>query len=59
MVDQVETNPLNQQIEARKNMVKRGVAQEAWAPFEEGMQNMFSNPTLPRLARYMASPSRR
>ena len=44
MVDQVETNPLNQQIEARKNMVKRGVAQEAWAPFGEGMQNMFSNP---------------
>lgn len=36
MVDQVETNPLNQQIEARKNMVKRGVAQEAWAPFGEG-----------------------
>lgn len=36
MVDQVETNPLNQQIEARKNMVKRGVAQEAWAPFGGG-----------------------
>ena len=49
MVDQVETNPLNQQIEARKNMVKRGVAQEAWAPFGEGMQNMFSNPTLAKL----------
>ena len=49
MVDQVETNPLNQQIEARKNMVKRGVAQEAWAPFGEGMQNMFSNPTLARI----------
>lgn len=49
MVDQVETNPLNQQIEARKNMVKRGVAQEAWAPFGEGMQNMFSNPTLAKI----------
>ena len=49
MADQVETNPLNQQIEARKNMVKRGVAQEAWAPFGEGMQNMFSNPTLARI----------
>ena len=41
--------PLNQQIEARKNMVKRGVAQEAWAPFGEGMQNMFSNPTLAKI----------
>lgn len=46
MVNQVETNPINQQIEAHENMVKRGVVQEAWAPFGEGMQNMFSNPTL-------------
>lgn len=49
MVDQVETNPLNQQIAARENMVRLGVAQEAWAPFGEGMQNMFSNPTLARI----------
>ena len=60
MVDQVETNPLNQQIEARKNMVKRGVAQEAWAPFGEGMQNMFSksHPGQDRRGA-VASPSRR
>ena len=49
MVNQVETNPLNQQIEAHKNMLKRGVAHEAWAPFGEGMQNMFSNPTLAKI----------
>ena len=49
MVNQVETNPINQQIEAHENMVKRGVAQEAWAPFGEGMQNMFSNPTLGKI----------
>ena len=49
MVNQVETNPLNQQIEAHKNMLKRGVAHEAWALFGEGMQNMFSNPTLAKI----------
>ena len=49
MVNQVETNPINQQIEAHENMVKRGVVQEAWAPFGEGMQNMFSNPTLDKI----------
>ena len=32
-----------------KNMLKRGVAHEAWAPFGEGMQNMFSNPTLAKI----------
>ena len=49
MVNQIETNPLNQQIEAHENMLNRGVAHEAWAPFGEGMQNMFSNPTLAQI----------
>ena len=46
MVNQVETNPLNQQIKAHENMAARGVAQEAWAPFGEGRSDMFTNPTL-------------
>lgn len=46
MVNQVETNPFNQQIKAHENMVARGVAQEAWAPFGEGRSGMFTNPTL-------------
>lgn len=46
MVDQVETNPFNQQIDAHENMVRRGVVQEAWAPFGEGKSGMFANPTL-------------
>ena len=46
MVDQVETNPFNQQIDAHENMARRGVVQEAWAPFGEGKSGMFSNPTL-------------
>lgn len=45
-VNQVETNPLNQQIKAQEVMEKYGVHIEAWAPFGEGRNNMFSNPTL-------------
>ena len=46
VVNQVETNPLNQQVKAQENMEKYGVHIEAWAPFGEGKNNMFSNPTL-------------
>lgn len=45
-VNQVETNPLNTQINAQKNMEKYGVQIEAWAPFGEGRNNMFLNPVL-------------
>lgn len=46
MVNQIETHPLNQQIEAHKWLEKYGVIHEAWAPFGEGRGNMFSNPIL-------------
>lgn len=46
MIDQVETHPLNQQIEAKKWMEKYGVQIEAWAPFGEGRGDMFQNPVL-------------
>lgn len=36
-INQVETNPFNQQI-------------EAWAPFGEGRNDMFNNPTLKKIA---------
>lgn len=45
-VNQVETNPLNQQIKAQEVMKKYRVAMEAWAPFGEGKNNMFTNETL-------------
>lgn len=45
-VNQVETNPMNAQFKAQENMEKYGVHIEAWAPFGEGKNNMFSNPTL-------------
>ena len=42
-VNQVETNPLNQQIMAHENIIKNKVQIEAWAPFGEGRNNMFTN----------------
>lgn len=46
MVNQVETHPLNQQIEAKAWMDKYGVQIEAWAPFGEGRGGMFTDPVL-------------
>ncbi|MBQ8972703.1 MAG: aldo/keto reductase [Clostridia bacterium] len=46
MVNQVETHPLNQQIEAKKWMDKYGVRIEAWAPFGEGRGGLFENEVL-------------
>ena len=45
-VNQVETNPMNAQFKAQEVMKKYGVAIEAWAPFGEGKNGMFTNETL-------------
>ncbi|MFV0395178.1 MAG: aldo/keto reductase [Coprobacillaceae bacterium] len=45
-VNQVEVNPFQQQIEAQQNMEKHNVQIQAWAPFAEGKNDMFNNPTL-------------
>ena len=45
-INQVETNVFNAQFEAQVNMKKYNVQIEAWAPFAEGRNNMFSNETL-------------
>ncbi len=45
-VNQVETNVFNAQYEAQENMKKYNVQIEAWAPFAEGRNNMFSNEVL-------------
>lgn len=50
-VNQVETNPLNQQIFAQANMIKNTVQIEAWAPFGEGKNNMFENELLIQIGR--------
>lgn len=46
MVNQVETHPHNQQIQAHEWMVKYGVQHESWAPFGEGRGGLFSDPVL-------------
>ena len=43
MVNQVETHPFNQQVEAQKWMEKYGIQIEAWAPFGEGRGGLFTN----------------
>lgn len=45
-VNQIETNPLNQRIKDQEVAEKYGVHIMAWAPFGEGRNNMFENPTL-------------
>lgn len=50
MVNQVETHPFCQQKEARKTMDKYKVQQEAWSPFAEGREGLFSNETLLNIA---------
>lgn len=45
-VNQVEVNPFNAQWCAQENMEKHGVKMEAWAPFGEGRNNLFTNEIL-------------
>ena len=49
-VNQVEVNPFHQQTAAQKNMITRNVQMEAWAPFGEGKNNMFTNPVLKEIS---------
>jgi 2,5-diketo-D-gluconate reductase A len=45
-INQVEINPFNQQLHAVPWMESKGIQPEAWAPFAEGRNNLFSNPGL-------------
>ncbi|HIX82908.1 MAG TPA: aldo/keto reductase, partial [Candidatus Erysipelatoclostridium merdavium] len=45
-VNQVEVNVFHQQIETQTYNEKYEVQMEAWAPFAEGRNNMFTNPEL-------------
>ena len=56
MVNQVETHPFNQQVEAQEWMQKYGVQIEAWAPFGEGRGGLFTNETIAKIgAKYNKS----
>ena len=49
-VNQVETHPFCQQVEAGKLMAERGIRHESWAPFAEGRNDLFRNPVLSGIA---------
>lgn len=46
MVNQVETNPFIQQKKFHEQMKDENVVHEAWAPFAEGRNGIFTNPIL-------------
>ncbi|MDO5750918.1 MAG: aldo/keto reductase [Rothia sp. (in: high G+C Gram-positive bacteria)] len=45
-VNQIELNPFHQRADELAYMASRGVQVEAWAPFAEGKNNLFTNPVL-------------
>ncbi|MBD9513717.1 aldo/keto reductase [Pseudomonas sp. PDM22] len=49
-VNQIEVNPFNQQLHAVPWMKAKGIQPEAWAPFAEGRNSLFSNPVLVDIA---------
>lgn len=50
-VNQIEVNPFNQQLHAVPWLQTKDVQPEAWAPFAEGRNNLFSNPMLIEIGR--------
>ncbi len=49
-VNQIETHPFHQQVEAQRFLVANGVQIESWGPFAEGRNNLFQNETLGGIA---------
>ncbi|HBM3486893.1 TPA: aldo/keto reductase [Listeria innocua] len=49
-VNQIEINPFQQQSKNIETLRKEGVAVEAWAPFAEGKNDIFTNPILTKIA---------
>ena len=49
-VNQIETHPFCQQIEAATFLHENGVQIESWGPFAEGRNKLFSNPVLSAVA---------
>ena len=45
-VNQIETNPFNQQIDTQTFLQENNIQVEAWAPFAEGKNNIFKNELL-------------
>ncbi len=49
-VNQIETHPFHQQIEAQSFMREHGIQHESWAPFAEGKNGLFENQLLRGIA---------
>lgn len=49
-VNQIETHPFHQQVEAQQLMQEHNVQIEAWGPFAEGRNNIFHNDVLLAIA---------
>lgn len=49
-VNQVETHPFYHQIESAAFMKEQGVQHQSWAPFAEGLNNLFGNEILASIA---------
>ncbi|AIQ58542.1 aldo/keto reductase [Paenibacillus borealis] len=49
-VNQIETHPFYQQAESAAFMKEQGVQHQSWAPFAEGLGNMFGNEVLASIA---------
>lgn len=50
MVNQVETNPYFPQVATHGFLAGEGIQQEAWSPFAEGKEGLFTNPVLTEIA---------
>jgi diketogulonate reductase-like aldo/keto reductase len=45
-INQIETHPFNQQVEAQRFLKANDVQMDSWAPFAEGKNNIFQNQAL-------------
>ena len=50
-VNQIETHPFNQQLEAEAFLKEHQVQTESWGPFAEGMNDIFNNELLVSIAK--------
>lgn len=49
-VNQIETHPFHQQVEAQKFLKENNIQIESWGPFAEGKNNIFHNEVLSSIA---------
>jgi 2,5-diketo-D-gluconate reductase A len=50
-VNQIETHPFHQQIDAQHFLIENNVQTESWGPFAEGKNNIFDNEVLVDIAK--------